>query len=103
MTQMIVRPTQLWVNPFGDLAEQYSVYVGKPFQDPTQQSSQLTVKDGRGVDANIVMQPIIVTDGITRNSSGQQITPVVDTQNYSMLYVSSNGFKFYSESSFFGD
>jgi hypothetical protein len=103
MSQMIVRPPSLWINPFGNLAEQYSVYVGKPFQDPTQTSSQLTVKDGRGEDANIVMQPIIVTEGVTRNSSGQKILPVIDSQNYSLLYVSTNGSRIYSESSFFGD
>jgi hypothetical protein len=49
------------------------------------------------------MQPIIVTEGVTRNSSGQKILPVIDSQNYSLLYVSTNGSRIYSESSFFGD
>jgi hypothetical protein len=101
MTQMIVRPPQFWVNPFGDLAENYKIYVGKSNQDPTQGISQLQVTDGK--NGAIVQQPILVTNGITRNADGQQILPVINAQQYSIYYEANNGVERYSEAEFFGD
>jgi len=101
MSQMIVRPPQFFINPFGELAEQYSVYVGKPFQDPEQPSSQLVVTDGKS--GEILEQPIIITNGVARNAGGQQVLMAINTQNYSITYKSDNGVDVYKESDMFGD
>jgi hypothetical protein len=101
MSQMIVRPPQFFINPFGELAEQYSVYVGKPFQDPEQPSSQLVVTDGKS--GEILEQPIIITNGVARNAGGQQVLMAINTQNYSITYKAANGKDVYKESDMFGD
>ena len=98
---MIVRPPQFFINPFGELAEQYSVYIGKPFQDPTQEISQLAITDGKS--GELLKQPVIISNGVARNEGGQQVLITTNTQNYSMTYVSSNGSVIYKESDMFGD
>jgi len=98
---MVVRPAQFWLNPTGNLAEEYSVYIGVPNQDPTQPSSQITVMDG--LSGAAIAQPFIVTNGIARNTQGQQILPTIIAQRYSIKYVDNDGVEIYSEEDFFSD
>ena len=98
---MVVRPAQFWLNPTGNLAEEYSVYIGVPNQDPTQPSSQITVMDG--LSGAAIAQPFVVTNGIARNTQGQQILPTIIAQRYSIKYVDNDGVEIYSEEDFFSD
>ncbi|MHC1628314.1 MAG: hypothetical protein ACXQTI_05755, partial [Candidatus Nezhaarchaeales archaeon] len=85
MAQMAIRPPQFWINPLGSLAEEYSVYIGKPNEDATQPSSQITLMDG--LSGAPIAQPFIITNGIARNTQGQQVLPTITATRYSIKFV----------------
>jgi hypothetical protein len=101
MTQTAIRPPQFWINPLGSLAEQYSVYIGKPNEDATQPSSQVTLMDGLGGAA--IAQPFLITNGIARNTQGQQVLPTITAERYSIKFIDNDGVEVYAEEDFFSD
>ncbi len=101
MAQMAIRPPQFWINPLGSLAEEYSVYIGKPNEDATQPSSQITLMDG--LSGAAIAQPFIITNGIARNTQGQQVLPTITATRYSIKFVDNDGVEVYAEEDFFSD
>jgi hypothetical protein len=101
MTQTAIRPPQFWINPLGSLAEQYSVYIGKPNEDATQPSSQVALMDGLGGAA--IAQPFLITNGIARNTQGQQVLPTITAERYSIKFIDNDGVEVYAEEDFFSD
>ena len=47
--------------------------------------------------------PFKVTNGLARNANGEQITPVIDQQEYSLRFESEAGGAFYEIPRFIGD
>ena len=88
MTQMIVRPPNLYLDNLGNPLEG-TMFVGKSNLDPQQEENQLICRDGIG--GAILAQPIIVQNGITKNTDGQTVVVVIEAQQYSVRYLNLNG------------
>jgi len=65
------------------------MFVGKSNLDPQQEENQLICRDGIG--GAILAQPIIVQNGITKNTDGQTVVVVIEAQQYSVRYLNLNG------------
>ncbi len=88
MTQMIVNPPYIYLDPLGNPLEG-SMFVGKPNLDPSQPANQLLCRDG--INGAILDQPIIIQGGRPKNNNGQFALVVIPSQEYAVQFLDGNG------------
>ena len=88
MTQMIVRPTYIFIDRLG---EPFcgSIYVGRANFDPQQEQLECRA----GVNGALLEQPISIVNGQPQNGVGQIVNIVIPKQEYSIKYIDDNGFE----------
>lgn len=102
MSQMGIRPPVTFLDSNGSPAVDFRVYISQPFTDPKDESKQLVITDS--ASGEVVSNPFTVTmDGYPRNADGQRVNPVIQEQNYAILFESIGGAQQYSHQNITGD
>lgn len=90
MSQMGIRPPVTFLDSNGNPAVDFRVFISQPFTDPKDESKQLVITDS--ASGEVVSNPFTITmDGYPKNADGQRINPVIQEQNYAILFESIGG------------
>lgn len=102
MSQMQIRPPVTFLDSNGNPAVDFRVFISQPFTDPKDMSKQLSITDS--ASGEVVSNPFTITmDGYPKNADGQRVNPVVQEQNYAILFESIGGGQQYSHQNVTGD
>ena len=87
---MQIRPPNVWQDSNTNAAVDFKVYISQPNTDPKDPSKQLSITDsasGEVVSNYFVINP----DGYAKNQNGQGVLPVIQEQEYAILFESVGG------------
>ena len=87
---MTIRPPATWLDSNTNAAVDFKVYISQPNTDPKDASKQLAITDsasGEVVSNYFVINP----DGYAKNQNGQPVLPIIQEQEYAILFESVGG------------
>lgn len=87
---MFIQAIPQYLDPYGQPAVGFLVYIGRSNTDPRVESNKLTITDGMA--GGIVSNPYQIDQaGFPRNSNGQRCNPYISGDEYSIMYCSPAG------------